>query len=184
MFEEIKLLAPTEQSIVVQTRKRTNIKNVIEPEPGFPQRRNYQRLREKYGRQWEPRKPATGGYNCAGHVWASRRTALSNPQDWRVILDEDGYRRLPGGEEPRPGDLVLYVDIENDEFLHVGEIVELRAGVAPQAERIAWVLSKLGPAYGELMHYVQDLLSLFADLGFRVRIEYWTDRPLGKGERA
>ena len=41
VFEEVRLLGPTERSIVVQTRRGRNIDNVIEPDPGFQQRRFY-----------------------------------------------------------------------------------------------------------------------------------------------
>jgi len=176
MFEEIKLLGPAERSIVVQTRTGTAIKNVVEPEPGLQQQRHYQLLLEKYGQRWQPRKPATGGYNCAGHVWTSRRTGLFDPKDWRIILKEDGYRQLPQQERPLPGDLVLYVDQGNEEILHVGELLELRPGVAPQSESIPWVLSKFNATSGEVMHYVGDV-SFWESQGFLVRIEYWTDRP-------
>ena len=181
MFEEIRLLGPTEKGIVVQTRKGTAIKNVLEPEPGFQQRRLYQRLLEKYGQRWQPRKPATGGYNCAGHVWASRRSGLFDPQDWRIILDDDGYRRLPEHEDPFPGDLVLYVDSGNEEILHVGEIIEMRPGVTAQSRSIPWVLSKLDAKSGEVMHYVHDVPP-WQSQGFLYRIEYWTERPHPTGE--
>ena len=71
MFEELRLLGSTEKSIVVQTRKGTPIDNLVEIEPGEAEGRRYRLLLEKYGRHWEERKPATGVYNCAGHVWAS-----------------------------------------------------------------------------------------------------------------
>jgi hypothetical protein len=179
MFEEVKLFGSPEQRIVVQTRKGRDVKNVIEPEPGFQQRQIYQRLLEKYGRQWHPRRPATGGYNCAGHVWASRRTGIFDPSDWRLILDDDGYRRLAPDEQPQPGDLVLYVDNVNAEILHVGMILEMRQGVTPDSPRLPWVLSKWDAKSGEVMHFVRDLPP-WEDQGFSVIIQYWTDRPFGE----
>lgn len=136
VFEEVKIFRPSEPSIIVQTRQGTNIENLIEPEPGYQQRQFYRALIKKYGRNWQERKPATGGYNCAGHIWASRRTALLEPAEWRVILDEDGYRQLSNAESKEPGDLVLYLEQDTGEILHVARVLRLRCGVAPNAEPI------------------------------------------------
>jgi len=129
-------------------------------------------LLDKFGRNWKQRKPATGGYNCAGHVWASRRTAILEPEAWRLILMDDGYRRLPDSEEPSPGDLVLYVDRRDNGFLHVGEILELRESIG---RRAPWVLSKWNSTSGEVMHYVHDVPFR---MQFDVRCEYWSDRQV------
>ena len=171
MFDEIKLLGPTERRIVVQTRRRGDIANIVELEPDDAARRKYRLLLEKFGRYWEERKPATGGYNCAGHVWASRRTAIFALEAWRLILRDDGYRRLSDSEEPSPGDLVLYVDRRDNGFLHVGEILEVRTW---SGGKKPWVLSKWNSTSGEVMHWVDDV-PLHAQ--FEVRREYWTERP-------
>ena len=175
MFEEVRLFGPTERSIVVQTRKGTDVHNVIEPAPGFQQLQFYRALLDRYGSNWEQRKPATGVYNCAGHVWASRRTALLEPVEWRLILDEDDYRRVEKDERKAPGDLVLYVDEASDEILHVARILQLRPGVAPDAEQIPWVLSKWDSKSGEVMHSAYDVP--YQNQGIPCRMEYWTDRP-------
>ena len=96
MFEELKLLGPTESSIVVQTRKGTPIENLVELEPGEPEGRRYQLLLQRFGQSWKERKPACGVYNCAGHVWASRRTSVLKSEAWQTILEEDGYRPFLG----------------------------------------------------------------------------------------
>jgi len=179
MFEQAKLLGTTERSITVETHKGTRITNVIEPEPGHQQRQFYQALLAKYGGNWEERKPPTGVYNCAGHVWASRRTALFEPDEWRLILDEDGYRRLEAPGEVAPGDLVVYVESASAEILHVAQILELRPGVAPDRPRVAWALSKWDAKSGEVMHYAYDVP--YGKQGIEFSIEWWTDRP---GSRA
>jgi len=176
MFETAELLGPTEKSIIVQTRKGTNIKNTVEPEPGFRERRRYQAVFDKFGNNWGERKTATGVYNCAGHVWASRRASLHDPKQWRVILADDGYRLLPQGEDPFPADLVLYVNEEDNEILHVGQILELRKGLTTNSSRKPWVLSKLDDQSGEVMHWVEDVL--YGKQGFSFKIEYWTDRAI------
>ena len=174
MFEQLKLIGPTERSIVVQTRKGTDIKNLVEIEPGFPERQRYQLLLRTHGEHWVERKPASGVYNCAGHVWASRRTAILEVDQWELVLQEDNYRRLPDHEPPVPGDLVLYVDTESDEPLHVGEILGLRPGLGSGSRGIPWVLSKWNSTSGEVMHHLNQVPYLA--LGFRVRTEFWTDR--------
>lgn len=130
MFEELRLLGSTEKSIVVQTRKGTPIDNLVEIEPGEAEGRRYRLLLEKYGRHWEERKPATGVYNCAGHVWASRRTSILNEAAWDIILTEDGYRRLRDVEAPTAGDLVLYANKGIAGYLHVGMILKVQEGVS------------------------------------------------------
>jgi hypothetical protein len=178
MFEELRLLGPTERSIIVQTRQGTSIENVIELTPAAPERRRYSLLLERFGANWWERKPATGVYNCAGHVWASRRTAILKPECWRVILKEDGYRSLsslPLAETPVVGDLVLYADTETGEYIHVGMIMEMRKGMSPESPRIPWVLSKWNSTSGEVMHYVHDVP--YGKQHILTTTEYWTDRP-------
>jgi hypothetical protein len=93
-----------------------------------------------------------------------------------VILREDGYRRLSNGERKAPGDLVLYVEQTGDEILHVGTILQLRQGVAQDAERIPWVLSKWDSKSGEVIHKAYDVP--YESQGIPFRIEWWTDRPV------
>ena len=176
MFQEARLLGPTERNIVVQTRKGTDLSNVIEPEPTLQQRRQYRGVLEQFGRNWVERKPATGGYNCAGQVWASRRTSLTAAEQWQLILEEDGYRRLGGTEKPLPGDLAVYVDDEDGEIIHVGRVIEIREGLTPDAAPMPWVLSKWGPVGGEVMHYGHDVPYRHPQCGYALRTEYWTDR--------
>ena len=177
MFEQLKLFGPTERSIVVQTRKGTPIENVVELDPGEPGRRRYNLLRERFGANWRQRKPATGVYNCAGHVWASRRTSILKLECWRIILEEDGYRLLQDAEMPVTGDLVLWADENTGEYIHVGMIMEMRDGVSHESPKIPWVLSKWNSTSGEVMHYVHD--DPYGKQEMPARVEYWTDRPSG-----
>ena len=120
------------------------------------------------------RKPACGVYNCAGHVWASRRTTILEDFAWNMVLADDGYRQLDQGEPPAPGDLVIYRDREHG-FLHVGMIAELRQGITAESPPIPWVLSKWDSTSGEVLHHFADVP--FAKQGFALVIECWTDRP-------
>jgi len=179
MFEELRLLGSTEKSIVVQTRMGTSVENLVELDPGETGRRRYDLLLERFGANWWQRKPATGVYNCAGHVWASRRTSILKLVCWQTILEEDGYRSLQDAETPVTGDLVLYADEEAGEYLHVGMIMEMREGISRDAPKIPWVLSKWNSTSGEVMHHVHDVP--YGRQEMRTKIEYWTDRP-GKTE--
>ena len=174
MFEEVRLLGSTERQIVVQTHKGREVENHIEPEPGEQQRRKVKLLFKKYGASWLKRKPACGVYNCAGHVWASRRTSIFEDSDWDMILTDDGYRKLQTGESPWPGDLVIYRD-RSSGYLHVGMILALAEGITPDSPRIPWVLSKWDSASPEVIHYFYS--TPWLQQGFSVEAEYWTDRP-------
>jgi hypothetical protein len=176
MFEELKLLGPTEKSIVVQTRKGTSIENLIEVDSGETEQRRYRLLLERFGQNWRERKPSTGVYNCAGHVWASRRTSILKDDCWQTILEEDDYRSLSNDESPMPGDLVLYVDDENVNYLHVGLILEMTDGVSPESPKIPLVLSKWNSTSGEVIHHEHDVP--YSRQEIPVKIEYWTDRPI------
>lgn len=175
MFETARLLGSAERSIIVETHRGTRLANVIEPVPGHQQRQFYQALLKRYGENWRERKLATGVYNCAGHVWASRRTSLLEPGQWRLILDEDGYRRLDAPGEVFPGDLVIYADRTSSEILHVAQVLELRPGLRPEGPRIPWVLSKWDAKSGEVMHLAYDVP--YEKQGIEFSIEWWTDRP-------
>lgn len=175
MFETAPILGSREERIVVETRKRTPLTNFIVPEPEFQHLQWYELLCKKYGTRWLPRKPATGGYNCAGHVWASRRAALPEESEWRIILNDDGYRPLADDEVVCPDDLVLYVEEPVNEILHVARIVGIREGQPAGSLRIPWAVSKWNATSGEVMHSVYDVP--YTEQGFRFRREFWTDRP-------
>ena len=177
MFEELRLLGPTEKSIVVQTRSGTAIENLIELEPGETERRRYDLFLNRFGINWRQRKPATGVYNCAGHVWASRRTSILKTECWRVVLREDGYRLLSNSETPVAGDLALWTDESAGEYLHVGMIMEMQEGVSQGSPKIPSVLSKWNSTSGEVLHHAYDVP--YTKQGMRVTLEDWTDRPVG-----
>jgi len=174
MFEEAHRLGRTESSIVLQTKRGTSIQNTLAAAPDGAALKRQRLLLTRFGANWQERKPPAGEYNCAGQVWASRRTAVYDPALWWRIIDEDGYRLLEGAEEPVPGDVVAYVDEERDEILHVGRVVDLRP-VFQGGTRIPWVLSKWSDVSGEYFHECRD--HPYERLGFKVRVAFYTDRP-------
>jgi hypothetical protein len=180
MFEEAQRLGDTERKIALETRLGRPIENYVEVDPPpFHSRNQYQALVDRCGRDWRERKPATGVYNCAGHVWASRRTTILDPEDWKRILDDDGYRELQNGEVPWPGDIVAYLDQDQGgEILHVGRVYHLARGLAEGSPPIPWVISKWNSTSGESLHQVYDNPYR---RDFNVGIRFYTDRPKQAG---
>lgn len=173
MFELQRLRGPRDRGIALQTRTGRDIPNSLGVELAERHYRLYEKLLSRHGRNWQQRRPPCGGYNCAGHVWASRRACIYEESDWWMILSEDGFRKT---REPVPDDLVLYVEKEQG-ILHIGRVVALRSGVAQGSRRIPWVVSKWSDASGEVCHFEHDHPFHDLNLGFDVTIEYWTDRP-------
>lgn len=175
MFEFQKLSSHEPNHIIVQTRRSRDVANQVGAELTDEHIRRYDQVLKTYGKYWRQRKPAISGYNCAGHVWANRRTCIYEDSEWTKILEDDGYRKTA---HPMPDDVVLYADRQYG-MLHVGRVVELREGVTPQSPRIPWVVSKWNDWAGEAIHSVVD--APFSAQGFDVAIEYWTDRPATPG---
>jgi hypothetical protein len=171
MFELQRLAGSGGRSIPLATRLGRAIENEIAPEPTSQHLARYAALLKKHAIGWLPRKQACGGYNCFGHVWASRRTAIYEVSAVRRILADDGYRRT---QNPKIDDLALVV--QSEEIYHVGRVVELRS-VSPGGMVVPWVISKWDDWGGEVLHNVRDLPYDKAQ-GFDVEVEYWTDRPL------
>ena len=175
MFEEVVILGPTERSIPLATRMGTPIPNLVENDPPAHAVSQYRQLVARYGGEWRERKPATGVYNCAGLVWASRRTCILESPAWERIIQEDGYRRLRLGEKIHPGDIAIYVDRDkNNEILHVGRVYRIKPGLAEGASPIPWVISKWNSTSGESMHQAYDV-PYTRDFNFEAR--FYTDRP-------
>ena len=121
---------------------------------------------------WNFRRDSYGLYNCAGMIWASRRTGISQHEDWLKILTDDGYRQTL---YPVVDDLILYRNSEDRSFLHVGRIVRIEAGVSESSPKIPIVLSKWGHDLGECVHFAHDH---GIDNSYNVILEFWTDRPI------
>lgn len=176
VFGAIVLSGTPETEFPLHTRRRNRIPNSQALPGGDPA--GWAKLLRRYGGLGvEVRKAACGTYNCAGHVWASRRTAIHDSSAYELILRDDEYRLLQRNEAPKIGDLALYRLRGGDRILHVGIIAEFRLmpaqlGVTP-ARSVPWVLSKWADWGGEVFHHVERVL-LPETLPFD--IEYWTDR--------
>lgn len=179
MFEQLLLSAPTARSIIVQTKIGNDVKNDIAPDIDDRQRAIYSLVREKHGARWTHRKPACGTYNCFGHLFASRRTAIREDPEIEQILLEDGYRQLNSNENICPGDIVIYRDRTDRMIVHGGVIMRLDT-LAPgkidleQVATVPMVLSKWDDKSGEDLHQLMDIP--FRGKGFDIYCEIWTDR--------
>jgi hypothetical protein len=172
MFEEMRLFGTTVKRIVLQTRTGNDIKNEIGLEPEARHFAKFSKIvHDHFG--WRVRKHPCGGYNCFGHVWASRRTAVYDDFDAQAqkVLADDGYRKLAEFEPPMTGDLVLYWSESPRQLHHIGAVAEMRDGPATSSPTIPWVLSKIDDSLGEVLHHHAD-----PAVSVPVTAEFWTDR--------
>lgn len=117
-----------------------------------------QKSEEAFVNKWDRLRTPTAGYNCFGHVFASRRTAIYSP-DIDQILFEDGYSRIDDPAAFRVDDIVVYYDSRG--ATHVARIVELRTGSlldspSQHSITIPWVQSKFDDVSGEYLHALED----------------------------
>jgi hypothetical protein len=158
------------------TAKGREVENLIEIDPPPTQAiQRDQLLANTVGKRWTRRKPACGRYNCAGHVWASRRTSILDPKFYYWFIQDDGYRVLSAKEPAKPGDIAVYIDAESKgEILHVGRICTVVEGPTPDSPPIPMVLSKWNSTAGEYIHHISDHPY---SPQFKVIIQVMTDRP-------
>ena len=163
------------QSIIVQTSKGSDIPNYLGGDATQFCRNRFELLQKTHGRNWMPRKPATGGYNCAGLVWASRRAVLDNPASWKTILEDDRYRRLVSNESAQVGDVVVYWNEGRSEIIHVARVCAQQfLHVGDSRIPICKALSKWDPSLGESIHALSDVHLMDGEPFIS---EIYTDRP-------
>lgn len=175
MFESVADYGHPKDSIVVQTSQGREIENTIAPHPSEKRIRELHRLEERCGQHWQRRKDECGIYNCAGHVWADRRTAIYDANDEIAhILEDDGYRRVARAELCRPDDLVIYFT-NNRDFLHVARVLNVEEGITSGSDSSLWVLSKWDDGSAEYEHYHTDVPFPVMSI-HDFDITFWTDR--------
>lgn len=160
MFQLLKLGGTPESGIALATRGGTPIPNCQAPNISSASIRKFRRLLQNHN-LWHERKPPCGLYNCFGHVWASRRTAIYEQTAVELIFREDRYRPLRSNESPECGDVVLYCcSGQHRSILHVGLVCELRRLISANMQvglPIPWVLSKWDDSSGEVLHQFNDI---------------------------
>ena len=171
MFGLSDLSAQLPQSIPLATRRGNSISNVQGGKVAHGRIQAFRDMCQKC--RWEIRCDPEGVYNCAGLVWAARRTGISQTLDWMQVLKDDGYRRLSNVDKLLPDDLVLYRDVDDNTYLHVARVVRLEPGVSSISPPIPIVLSKWGHDLGECFHQAYEH-GMNAE--YKIEIEFWTDR--------
>ena len=176
MFESVKLLGSDEYPIALDTRMRNGVHNCQAPPVDDQARQKFNLLLNRH-RSWELRKPPCGFYNCFGHLWASRRTAIYEQAEVDKIFKDDGYRQLALTDTLR-GDVAAYLDPTGQNLYHCGILYERRPLTIPNGTPIGeptpWILSKWNDSSGEVLHHWNDVP--WAEDDFM--IEWWTERPL------
>lgn len=191
MFEELYLRQPPPRRIALQTRDGWDIANEVGAEPTDADVRKFDLLLKRFAGRWEVRKPPIGGYNCAGHVFACRRTGIfggdgSGPFEDLIleVLRRDGYRRFDHvvPDPAQVGDVILYWDKDEARrsLWHVGVICELRKLIGASGTLgVPHVLSKWDGGSGECLHHYRHVPYDEKDY----RAEFWTDRPYTGGRK-
>src|SRR5438477_10720110 len=175
MFDVLEILPPTPASISLATRRGNAIKNEVLPAITDYERRHYDRFRKDHGTpSWVNRKPACGGYNCFGHVFATRRTSIVGEQTSQIpmIIDDDGYSAITNRRDALPGDIALYFDRRSAEYLHVAQVVDVQPIRGPDGATAfgssVRVLSKWGPVEGEDVDHIEEVR--YAKQGYDVEL--------------
>ena len=150
MFEILKMASPKKKSIALDTRLGNPIENEIAPTPSPMNKQKDLRMYHKYILKWGRRIAAIGIYNCMGHAWASRRTAIYSEKDQKKILSDDGYTELLLTDNPFPDDLVVYEDKDSEYFLHIGRVMFIMGDEVK-------ILSKWDDSSGEYLHSPEDV---------------------------
>lgn len=120
---------------------------------------------------WRQRKLPDGSYNCAGHVWGSRRTCIHDQEAILQIFGEDKFKTITENQADI-GDIAVYWQAPSRDFLHAGRIVKIEKG--GNIVSTIHVLSKLNDWGGEIIHRLPDLP--YRQQGIPFLTEIWTDR--------
>ena len=171
MLELLTLVGtPPPPGIALETTKGWAIPNSKAPPSPATAQADFLRLFATHP-AWRLRKLACGQYNCAGLVWATRRTAIYDTAAFWRILQDDGCRQTKDGEPALPGDLALYCEKgQAHHITHIGQVIW-----TDRADGIdftqTWFLSKPNDTFGEFIHPAMDYMDFDC-----LDLTYWTDR--------
>ncbi len=93
-------------------------------------------------------------YNCMGMVFASRRTWIE-PDNFGMIVQDDGYVERKKKVNALPGDVVVYRISSKGEVIHAGIVIAVDPDIEEGNVHLT-VLSQFG-ADGEYIHQAEDL---------------------------
>ena len=159
--------------------KNNKIANVVGPEKvaGEPSCQKVMRNHKRFYNEWIRRRNPTGIYNCAGMVWASRRTCIFDDEGNDVydsIIKDDGLGKIEISQVV-PGDIVVYRETETESIVHVARVCGC-SGV--ENLRTIQVISKWDHTSGEYIHEHKNIFyrPYLSNGMYNVRIEYYSDR--------
>lgn len=156
----LQLLRSNTWEIALATHLEYDVPNkTCDPNVSLTQRRAG--TEQGYRDAFTERKGPLAGYNCYGHVLASRRTALypNEGADIIRILFEDGYLEIDESQAAL-GDVVLYYDESGPN--HIARVVRIdttQLGLVANDEGavdIPIVRSKFDDVSGEYEHNLAD----------------------------
>jgi hypothetical protein len=155
---------PKDQTIRIDTRTGTAIPNVQDPVLPPDKLDVAAAVRDKYVRgSTLLLNGPSGFYNCAGLVFASRRSQIIEMSLIWSILEQDAYRKVENEREVAIGDVAVYSQDTRCE--HVGLVVaspELPLGVPRILSKFGWAI--------EAVHFAHE--GPYADFSrqyFRIR---------------
>lgn len=108
-------------------------------------------------------------YNCAGLVFATRRTGIEMVH-LPLIMTEDGYKKVLKPSEVRVCDIVIYRKEPDGPIRHIGIVVELAFDIENATPRFQ-IVSQWG-YNGEYLHEESEVPTVH----YGSHREYWTER--------
>ena len=149
-------LASRRWRIKLATHFDTEIDNETS-DPTLPVSSLRRKKEDEFAARWRQIRVPTAGYNCFGHIFALRRTAIydCDRKDIDVILVEDGFGAVDSDNEAAVGDIVLYSDTRG--YDHAARIVGRRPLLGSSDKKVLIVLSKFDDVSGEYEHQIDDL---------------------------
>jgi hypothetical protein len=118
---------------------------------------------ERYASIFQAIRPPIAGYNCFGHVFASRRTAIYEEDgfDIETLLAEDGFGEVVREDDLRVGDVALFRDDRG--VTHAARVIRIEQGPvvlsgdsAACNTRVPFLISKFDSVSGEYEHRLDD----------------------------
>lgn len=94
-------------------------------------------------------------YNCHGMTFASRRGHINDPE---IVIKNDNYLKLNTTEIVLPGDIVCYIDENDNSITHTGIICNVEANATTYDLINDTKTCKIISKWGRLGEFIHDLL--------------------------
>jgi hypothetical protein len=142
-----------QEPLALATRLKNNIANSIDRRPVWDgMHLAIKKYKEDYPDACHRPVGPSIMYNCHGLTFAARRSNISDSQQVRDILRDDGYKEVVSNANVLAGDIVIY-EHEGD-ISHSGIVVQVDPASGGGLFPVIYVLSKWGHAH-EVIHEVR-----------------------------